>query len=366
MRVIKNTFHVIYNDTYDKVLTYILAKCGKTADIQDILQETYTELYKTLLQKETGYIRYPEAFMLRLAKSKVYQYYSEKERQAACIYVDNTEFEVDEAVTDNVAWEDNLIDKLTAGEVMEYIAGKDELTREIFYQHFFQDKTLKEIADAYGVKESTVKNRLYRTLKELKGMKRFAIIAAILLLAALLAKPVFMAFLEKKPVHYSVSAKSVSFNALSEMEEYSDAIIRVEKLNEIEPVIKYSQNVVYSGYTFSEVVVKDVYKSTGNVLEEGQKIRILENEFYDEKNDIVYHVGGYNMMEQGKEYLLFVTKHTYTDGTEYYVASGVNFGTISLEKDARMNVFSTRTGEQVNPFDYTKPIWDAAIEKYIK
>ena len=187
----EKTFSVIYNDTYDKVLTYILAKCGKTPDVQDILQETYTELYKTLLQKETGYIRYPEAFMLRLAKSKVYQYYSEKEHQAACIYVDNTESEVDEAATDNVTWEDNLMDKLTADEVMEYIAGKDELTREIFYQHFFQDKTLKEIADAYGVKESTVKNRLYRTLKELKGMKRFAIIAAILLLAALLAKPVY-------------------------------------------------------------------------------------------------------------------------------------------------------------------------------
>ena len=91
----------------------------------------------------------------------------------------------------NEEWEDALIDKLTANEIMEYLAQKDELTREIFYQHYFQDKTLKEIAESSGMKETTVKKRLYRTLKELKGMKRFVIIAVILLLAVLLAKPVY-------------------------------------------------------------------------------------------------------------------------------------------------------------------------------
>jgi len=188
----KNVFATIYKDTYDKVLIYVLAKCGKIPEIQDIVQEVYTELFNTLAQKGEGYIKCPEAFVMRLAKSKVYQYYSEKERQMVhglAEYVDVTEQE-SEVISDGV-WEDSLLDKLTAEEVMEYISEKDELTRDIFYQHYFQDKTLKEIADAHGVKESTVKTRLYRTLRELKGMKRFAFIAAILLLAALLAKPVY-------------------------------------------------------------------------------------------------------------------------------------------------------------------------------
>ena len=190
----KNMFDTIYNDTYDKVLSYILTKCGKIPEVPDILQETYMELYKTLLQKDTEYIRYPEAFALRLAKSKVYRYYSEKEQQAAYIYVENMELLVSETMEEassNVTWEDSLIDKLTADEIMEYVAEKDELTKEIFYQHYFQDKSLKEIAAACGVKEATVKTRLYRTLKELGGMKRFIAIIAIVILAALLAKPVY-------------------------------------------------------------------------------------------------------------------------------------------------------------------------------
>ena len=194
MENIREKFDTIYSDTYQKVLTYIFRKCGTVAETEDILQETYTELFCILAQREEAYIRYPEAFVMRLAKSKVYRYYSEKERQATCTYVENTELleqKEDEATTDNVTWEDNLIDKLTADEVMKYIAGKDELTKEIFYQHFFQDKTIKEIAEKHGIKESTVKTRLYRTLKELGGMKRFVSIIAIILLAALLAKPVY-------------------------------------------------------------------------------------------------------------------------------------------------------------------------------
>jgi len=133
---------------------------------------------------------------MQLAKSKVYRYYSEKERQQAGVYAENAEISGtgndveagDDTVEEN--WEDSLIDKLTAEEIMDYLAQKDELTRDIFYQHYFQDKTLKEIAESCGMKETTVKKRLYRTLKELKGMKLFVIIAVILLLAVLLAKPV--------------------------------------------------------------------------------------------------------------------------------------------------------------------------------
>ena len=191
MEQIRKYFDQIYNETYDKTLAYILTKCGRKDVVEDILQEVYLELLKVLEQKKVHYIKSPEGFVLQLAKSKVYRYYSEREQQKVFDYVEEPE---EAAVFDanrNTAWEDVLIDQLTAKEVMEYLAEKDELTKEIFYQHFFENKTIKEIAKGQGVKEFTVKNRLYRTLKELRGMKRFVIIAGILLLAALLAKPVY-------------------------------------------------------------------------------------------------------------------------------------------------------------------------------
>ena len=196
MESIATAFEQIYHLTYNKVLYYILAKCGKVSEVEDILQETYAELYQVLTEKGSAYIAVPEGFVMQLAKSKVYRYYSEKERVQAKAFVETPEVvggDINETVyhNRNEEWEDALIDKLTANEIMEYLAQKDELTREIFYQHYFQDKTLKEIAESSGMKEATVKKRLYRTLKELKGMKRFVVLIVVLLLAALLAKPVY-------------------------------------------------------------------------------------------------------------------------------------------------------------------------------
>ncbi len=187
----------IYNATFDRTLVYVLMKCGKVHDVEDILQDTYTELVQVLMEKGSEYIRVPEDFVMQLAKSKVYRYYSEKEREKACVFVEDFEVLEQEGLNgavnsgQDVEWEDALINKLTAEEAMEYIAGKDELTKEIFYQHYFEDKTLKEIAKKCGVKEATVKNRLYRTLKELSGIKKLLCILAIILFAALLAKPIY-------------------------------------------------------------------------------------------------------------------------------------------------------------------------------
>lgn len=194
MENVVNAFEKMYHSTYDMVLFYVLTKCGMVPEVEDILQDTYAELYKVLSDKGVAYISVPEGFVMQLARSKVYQYYSEKERQHARIYVDmsdkDNEYNTMESAREQ-EWEDMLIDKLTAKEVMDYLSTKDELTKEIFYQHYFQDKTLREIAENCGLKETTVKKRLYRTLQELKKMKRFLILAVILLLTVIFAKPVY-------------------------------------------------------------------------------------------------------------------------------------------------------------------------------
>ena len=49
-------FNDIYDSTKRKILVYITAKCGNTADIHDIFQETYMELYSILAKKGPAYI----------------------------------------------------------------------------------------------------------------------------------------------------------------------------------------------------------------------------------------------------------------------------------------------------------------------
>lgn len=198
MKNIADEFEHLYRLTYDNTLFYVLTKCGKIPEVEDILQDTYAELFQVLTDKGSDYISIPKGFVIQLAKSKVYRYFSEKERKQANIYMEPVELLDADNVSDTLqytekeAWDDTLIDKLTAKEVMGYLAEKDGLTKEIFFQHYFQDKTLKEIAENCNMKETTVKKRLYSTLKELRGMKRFALIIIILLMVALLAKPVYI------------------------------------------------------------------------------------------------------------------------------------------------------------------------------
>lgn len=195
-----------------------------------------------------------------------------------------------------------------------------------------------------------------------KSSTKLSVAMVFILVAALSAVLFFPK--SKEPEHYSVSAKAISFSSLEEMEEYADVILKVTRTNKEESVVKHSQGAVYSGYTFSTVKVETVFKNAAGTLEPGQEIRILENEFFDESENIIYHVAGYNMMEEGKEYLLFLNQHTYSDGTTYYVAAGVNFGTVSIQNDSRTAVYPTRDGRTEDFFEEIKPIWTAALAKY--
>lgn len=169
---------------------------------------------------------------------------------------------------------------------------------------------------------------------------------------------------DTKVTHCGVEAKSVYFEKLDEMEDYSDLIIKGERLEEQEAVITTVNGYIASGYTFSKVKITEIYEDKSGEYRVGDEITILENEVYDEANDIVYHIGGYNMMIVGDEYLLFL-HHAQTNGVDYYVASGVNCGTISLNSDERQTVYTTREGNQVVDFSVYQDIWDDAKDKYI-
>ena len=73
-------FDEIYNSTSKTVLAFITAKCGRTADINDIFQDTYLELYQVLSKRGADYVKNDNAFMLHIAKQKIARYYSLLER----------------------------------------------------------------------------------------------------------------------------------------------------------------------------------------------------------------------------------------------------------------------------------------------
>lgn len=166
-----------------------------------------------------------------------------------------------------------------------------------------------------------------------------------------------------KEDHRGIDAKTDSFDNLQEIEDYSDVIVKGIRTGKEESIITKENEVFVSGYTFSEFQISEIQKDNTQTLEIGSIITILENEVYDEEENVVYHIAGYNMMEEGKEYLLFLKKNT-LNGSDYYVSAGVNYGTVSLEEDKRMVSRTAENGNSISDFSEYEKIWQEAKNKY--
>ena len=172
---IESRFDEIYNSTHKAALTLITAKCSRTADISDIFQEVYMELYQALQRRGASYITNDKAFVLRLAKQKLARYYSLQERLRMFVStgatnkdgddIDLSDFEADAFLT-----EDFVVDQVTLNEAREFIHTRPETVQKVFYLFYDVGLTIAETADALGISESQVKNKLYRSLKELRNL----------------------------------------------------------------------------------------------------------------------------------------------------------------------------------------------------
>jgi hypothetical protein len=129
--------------------------------------------------------------------------------------------------------------------------------------------------------------------------------------------------------HIYIDAKLDEFNNLDDVEKKTDAIVIAEKISQDAPTILYGvEGRIDIAYTLSTFQVKKVISS--EVLKSGDTFTMLENEAYDKKQDVTYHIAGYHRINQGQDYLLFLQQ---SDTDPYYIVTGVNYGKVNLEEN---------------------------------
>ena len=156
------------------------------------------------------------------------------------------------------------------------------------------------------------------------------------------------------PSHLGVEAKTDGFETLEEMEENCDIIIKGIRENTENIVVEKEGQSILSAYTFSSVRIAEIYKDESSSIKKGESVTVLENEAYDSETNIIYHIAGYLLFLRGCE----------LEGKVYYVASGVNFGTVSLQDDGRTKEYNTSSGYPAMEYEAYKTIWNLAKEKY--
>ena len=173
--IITSRFNEIYNTTYKSVLSYVTVKCGNTADIQDIMQDTYVELYLILTKRGVDYIKNEKALCLRIARQKLSRYYTLLERLKMFVPIITTnnngdEMESSDYEGDSFLVEDFTVNQIILEEIRRLIEQKPLDVKKVFYLFYDVGHTIPEIAELLSMSESNVKHKLYRTLKELREL----------------------------------------------------------------------------------------------------------------------------------------------------------------------------------------------------
>lgn len=173
-QIIYTSFNRIYDNTKHKVLIRITSKCKNLDDISDIFQDTYAELFLVLSKRGVDYIENEEAFVIRLANQKIYKYYTIVEKLKAVITFtgvnkDSEVFEIQNIESSENHIEDRIVRDELVEEINLYLKIKPVDIRKIFYLYYSLELTISEIAVELEMTESNVKNKLYRTLSELRN-----------------------------------------------------------------------------------------------------------------------------------------------------------------------------------------------------
>ena len=156
---INQSFEQIYDRTYTDIYKYILLKVSPKETAEDILQNTYLELYRKMLSGET--IFRPKHFLLTVAKRRLADHYRSATDEES---LDDNIAIVDESALEALENDDSFLYE----DIMQSLERSDTTAYRIFYLHYGCGHTLKKTAKLLGMTESTVKSKMYRTLRKLK------------------------------------------------------------------------------------------------------------------------------------------------------------------------------------------------------
>ncbi|MBR6100829.1 MAG: RNA polymerase sigma factor [Ruminococcus sp.] len=159
-------FSELYERTKKQIYDFIAAKCFNVSDADDIFQNTYVEVLRSL-DRLPSPPQNEEAFVTLIAKRQLTRHYSAVRRLRERIALRDPEDDLSD-IPDSFSIEDDLDIRTTAEEIRSFLEQKPLVTRKVFFLYYRRGLTISETASLLGITESSVKAKLYRTLYEIR------------------------------------------------------------------------------------------------------------------------------------------------------------------------------------------------------
>ena len=159
----------VYIESYTSILSYITSKCSDPSDIEDLVQEVYTEFYSRIKRHGVSDLNNPGGLLMTIAKRKIVRYYKAKKESFKVLDdIDDLSGDDGSDAADVSTLENDVINKIVLEKVWNEIAFEGNTVLLIFKLRHYKDMTFKQIAAKLGLSETTVINHYYKTLHKIK------------------------------------------------------------------------------------------------------------------------------------------------------------------------------------------------------
>ena len=154
-------FEQIYNNTKDAALRFITSKCLNICDIEDIYQETYLAVCRSL-KNRTEHIDSEEAYVIAIAKRCISRHYSAMQKLKAFIDTGLSKLP-DKALTEEVKAEEDIeqltVDRQLLEDIFNIVASMPVDVQRIFYMYYVLDMKLADISARLNIPIASVKQK---------------------------------------------------------------------------------------------------------------------------------------------------------------------------------------------------------------
>lgn len=157
----RKEFSKIYDQCINKIYRFIFFKVNSEAIAQDLCSETFLKGWESY--RNNPNIENPSAFLYRIARNLVTDYYREKGR---------TQFvspEVVPIIDPNPGIEEKAIFNSELNRVKLVLAGLKEDYQNVIIWHYLDDFSIPEVAKMLNKSEETTRVTLHRALKSLRN-----------------------------------------------------------------------------------------------------------------------------------------------------------------------------------------------------
>lgn len=154
-------FSKLFEEYQDAIFRFVFFRVGNRHIALDITQDTFVRLWGHLAKG--GSIEHEQAFVYRIAKNAVIDYYKKSKSSSLDTLLENGFDPETNVHTDEIFRNDDI--KMVQG----LLEDLDEESKQIIFLRYTEEKPIEEIATLYGKTTNAMTVRIHRIIQKLKG-----------------------------------------------------------------------------------------------------------------------------------------------------------------------------------------------------